>query len=255
VGDLETCPWPSFVGRTLSDVFVMEGRLGFTHGESVVLSHTGDVFNFFRATATDLLATDYIDIDSAHPLTSDFHSVVPWGGGMLLLSEAGEYELSGAPMLTPTTVRLDLLSQFGSSPKLRPVSAGSRLFLPRDRVPSGAQLIEYTHPPQESPKGDDVTAFVPNYLRGRIYAMAGEGAYGFLAVACDGDRGALYAYLYEYGEDGARRQGSWSRWAFPAGTEILHLDWARGSLGLLLKRPDGVYLETIHLSSSLIWEV
>jgi hypothetical protein len=49
VGDVtKTNPMPSFVGRTINDVFFHRNRLGFLSDESMILSRSGLYFNFFR---------------------------------------------------------------------------------------------------------------------------------------------------------------------------------------------------------------
>lgn len=252
VGDLEGAAWPSFHHKRISDVFHYEGRLGFVHGESVVMSRSGDLFNFFRETLQDVLPGDYIDIDNAHPLTSDFHSVFQWNGKLYLFSEAGQYELSGEPAITPQTVRLDLVSKFPNTSRVRPCPAGSRLFMARSRK-HATQVLDYMHPPQDRPTADDVTVNVPGYLRGPPAVMAGDGALGFLAVRC-GAGNVLYIYVHEYGPEGERYQSSWSRWVLSPAAEVIHMDTIDGSLGLLVKYPDGVFLETIDLSSALNYE-
>jgi hypothetical protein len=55
------------VDRAIDEVFFYLGRLGFTSRENVILSQAGEEFNFFRQTATDLLADDLIDIQERYP--------------------------------------------------------------------------------------------------------------------------------------------------------------------------------------------
>lgn len=252
VGDLNSSPWPSFVGHRISDVFFTQNRLGFVSGENVVLSRAGDLFNFFRETSLDVLPGDYIDVQSAHPLISNFHTALQWNGEMYLFSDTGQFVLSGEPVLTPQTVRLDLISRFPNSPRVRPFASGSVVFMARQHG-GRTQVLEYTVPTREweSPGAWDTTGFVPTYLDGEPLAITGDPALGFLAVLCGGQRNVLYVYIHASREDGTRLQASWSKWVFPAGTEIIHLDMMDGILGMVCRRPDGVYLETVDLSTTL----
>lgn len=253
VGDLDSAPWPSFVGQRITDVFAYQNRLGFIHGESIVLSRSGDLYNFFRETVQDVLPGDYIDVENGHALTGDFHSVGLWSNGLYVHSEAGQYILSGEPAMTPQTVRLDLASNFPNTSKVRPCYSGSRMFLARFQG-GRTRIFDYTHPPQERPHADDLTSLVPGYLRGYPVAVVGDGALGFLAVACSEERNVMYVFLHEYGNDGSRAQASWSRWVLPTGSTIVHLDMIDGNLGLVIRRGSSLFLESMDLTEALTYE-
>ena len=61
-GDYETAPDPSFIGYSISDVFIYKNRLGFLADENVILSQTREFFKYFPATVTTVLDTDPIDL-------------------------------------------------------------------------------------------------------------------------------------------------------------------------------------------------
>lgn len=247
VGDLDLCPWPSFLGRKITEPFFTEGRLGFVSGESVILSASGDLFRFFRQTITDLLADDYIDVSSAHPEISNFHSVLLWNEGVYLFSDKGQFRLDGEPVLTPTTVQLRKVSSYENSSRVRPLAAGGRLFLTRKRG-GACQVMEYQHPQDYAAFAEDISLHIPRYIRGGPLDIVGDGALGFVALLSDDDRRSLYIFSYVYGGNGERLQASWGRWDFPLGTTILYATMSGGVLSMVCKRADGVYLEAVDLS-------
>jgi hypothetical protein len=62
IGDEDTAPEPSFIGKVINDVFFHKNRLGFVGGESVVLSAIDDYFNFWPMTSLEILDDDPIDV-------------------------------------------------------------------------------------------------------------------------------------------------------------------------------------------------
>ena len=62
VGDDNTNPVPSFIGKTINKVLFFRNRLGFLSDENVILSQPGDLGNFFVNTALTVSGTDPIDI-------------------------------------------------------------------------------------------------------------------------------------------------------------------------------------------------
>lgn len=248
VGDMDTSPWPSFVGRRIREVFFYQNRLGFLTPDTIILSATGDLFNFFRQTATDLLPDDFIDVSDTQPFAANYESAEAWNGGMYIWCSQGPFVLTGEPVLSPQTVRLDFRGRYPIDSRVRPFVAGSRLFAARAR-PGSSQVLEITDPPQESMNVSDSTVHVPSLIPGRILGLTGDPALGFLAVHTGGR--SLYVHLYAFREDGYRMQSSWSRWDLPAGSTILHIEMSDGVLGIITKRADGVFYETISLSGAL----
>ena len=245
-GDLNTNPWPSMVGRTISSVFFTQNRLGFTCGDKVVLSEAAGHYNLFRTSVLSLIASDPIDIGSAHPVSAKFHSAVEWDRGALLQSDVAQFHLNGDPVLSPATVRLDLLSQYPNANTCSPLPAGGKVYLTQKR--SGATtVLAYEAPRDFPPTAENVTEHVPTYVSGSPLQMAGDASLGFLAVLTDSDRSVLYVYFYRHREDGVRVQSAWSKWQLPAGSSIRSMSMADGVLTLIVKRADGVYLETLDV--------
>lgn len=250
-GDLEIVPFPSFLEKTISDVLFYQNRLGFTCEENIVFSSAGDLFNFFRYSAAALLADDTIDVRSSHAEVSLFHSAVLWDKRLILFSENAQWEVTGDPVLTPTTIRIDCLSKYPNSPAHRPVVAGSRLYSTRGKG-GFTQVLEFYA--TESDNGlkleaVDITADLPKYVEGSPLALAGDASLGQLALLTDDDGLSLYVYSYLFnGQE--RVQSSWSRWNFAAG-QIVGLDCIDGKLGLVQVHDDGGYLSTIDLNVGL----
>lgn len=61
-GNEDSAPWPSFVGKTIRDIYLDRNRLCFLSDDNVIMSRSGDFFEFFRQTVVQLLDDDPIDV-------------------------------------------------------------------------------------------------------------------------------------------------------------------------------------------------
>lgn len=256
-GDLTLAPLPSFVDNEIADAFFYQNRLGFISNENVVLSESGNLFNFFRTTVTQLPDSDPIDVKSAHREVSLFKSAQLFNGSLYLTSDNAEWLVSGEPTLTPSSIRIDLVGQFPNSPTVRPVVCGTRMYAARGKG-GFTQVQEFYIPPSMSITSEntqfaavDVTADAPKYIKGNPLAFAGDASLGILALLTDENGQTLYIYSFALDpSNGQRSQSSWSRWQFASG-QIIGIDIVDGKLGVLALRSDGAYLGTIDLNVAL----
>lgn len=249
VGNIETIPFPSIVGKKIGELFFERNRLGMAAQGNVVLSQSGDLLNLFRQTATQLLPDDVIDVKST--LLADFHSAVHWNEGLMLWSSDAQTVVEGQPNLTPESIGLTRKTQFINSTRLRPVAAGRKLFFARGKGTS-TQVFEYSIVDnQGSADADDITKDQPTYIAGSPIAMAVDASHEFLALLTDADQSKLYVFCYHYSSQ-TRVQNAWSRWEFSPGTRIVDIGIMDGKLSMIVSRPQGVYLETIDLDPSAV---
>lgn len=248
-GDAETNPYPSFVDRKLVEPFFFRNRLGFLSGENVILSRSGDLFNFFRTSVIDLQVDDLIDIKSALSDVTIFHSATPWDDRLILWSENAQIIMTGEPLLTPTTVRLELASRYFNNAAVRPVAAGRRLFFAHQQAGS-SRIFQYLPPAfDDSTEAEarEITSEVPTYLTGEPVAMAVDAALGFLAVVTDGgSQNKIYVFTWA-----DQIFAGWSEWTFPTTTKLLSADVIDGKLGVVTKEPLGINLIEADLDLSI----
>ena len=213
VGDLENDPFPSFVDQEINDVFFFQNRLGFLSGESIIMSGAGDLFRFTRATTTDLLADDPIDITSAHKEVSTFDSAVIWKDQLVISSTGGQqFLLKGDPVLTPTTVRLDHLGSHAVS-AIRPVVWGDRLVLVSEAAEC-VQLNELYYDRDGNLQSNSLTDHIPVYIAGTPKSVVADSASGFLGVITDHVGTMRFYACNSELKDGERLFTAWNEWTF-----------------------------------------
>ena len=254
VGDLTSSTDPSFVGRTINDVFFFQNRLGFLSDENVVFSESGKYFNFYRSTVTALLDSDVIDVTASHTKVSILNHAVPYNKSLLIFSEQSQFIIAGDQVLTPTAISLKVSTEFPCDINVKPLAAGRNCYFSVTKGNYHA-VREYSTTTNYGIGVDDameITAHVPKYLPAGAYKMAGSANEDMFVFLTTGDTKSLYLYKYFYTSTNEKAQSSWSRWSFGANDTILNADFIQSTLYLVISRPDGVYFESIDCSLGYI---
>ena len=243
-GDDNTNPRPTFIDNQVSDVFFYQNRLCFLSGENVVMSRSGQFFNFWRQTATDLLDTDPIDIAVTGTTVNKLHHGVPFNRTLMLFSGQNQFLMNHGQTLSPRSVTADPATSFEASTRVKPVGLGPSVFFP---VPSGrfTTIREYFVQEGEATNdAADVTEQVPRFIPEDVDVMTAATNEGMLFVHCGQEPGRIYAYRMHWGNN-EKVQSAWGPWEVPG--EILSLQVLENYLMVLTEHDDGVYLNRINL--------
>ena len=246
VGDDSTNPFPTFLGNTINDIFFHRNRLGFLSDENVIFSEAGNYYNFFATTALTSIDSNPIDVAVSNNQVSILRHAVPFNEALLLFSELQQFKVTAGDALTPTSVSIDVSTQFESSSKAKPTPAGKYVFFPFKRGSfSGIReyFIDFTN---EVNDATEVTAHVPQYIPGEVTKLASSSNEDMLVCLSDTETKNMYVYRY-YWQGNEKLMSSWSVWKFDA--DILDCEFLGSKLYVLFQRTDGVYLETLNLST------
>lgn len=247
-GDDDSNPVPSFIGSKISDIFFYRNRLGFTAGEAVILSGTGDFFNFWMASATDVLDTDPVDLSVSHNKVSIIKHVVPYQEELLLFADKTQFALKADGVLTPKNATIVNTTEYDCSSNVRPVGVGRHLYFPVERA-EYASINEYyiLEEVSEIKTAQDITSHVPNYIPKGVYNIASSTSENILLVMTTGDVKSLYVYKFLF-IDQQRVQSSWSKWTFEG--EIIGGNFVNDTLYLVTRYNEMLYLEKILFTSN-----
>lgn len=244
-GDDLTNPAPSFVGRTINDIFLFRGRLGFLADESVILSESANYFNFWRTTAANLLDTDPIDVASSYPEITILRHAVPFSERLILFSDKVQFVLDAPTTLSSSTVRMASIANYEMLRSCRPVLIGQEVFF--SFVRGGYSGVRAFMPNQADASllvAPEASSQVPKYIPGNMKVIAGTTHENILACQSYGDNSTVYIYKW-FDADGSRIQSSWSKWIF-RDTIVRGMVWLRSSLYLVMQRgAEGLFLEKI----------
>ena len=255
-GDAESNPSPSFVGKTLRDVFYYKNRLGLLAGENIIFSGAGVYDNFYRSTVTALLDSDLVDVAVSSAKVSQLEYAVPFQNNLMLFSDQTQFILNVDELLTPTSVSIDTATEYDVAPGVRPVGIGSDVyFLTESGNHSRVREYFVRNDSTNGSAATDVTAHVPRYLPRGIKNLAGNSNEDLLCVISDeeGHTNRVYIYKFFWTEDG-KVQSSWSHWEVNAADDakLIAVATLENHIYVLIERTDGVYLERADVQSGYV---
>jgi hypothetical protein len=248
VGDVKSNPLPSFINRKIADLFFFSNRLGFIAEDKVVMSRFGDFYNFFKASATQVLDTDPIDVAVSHTKAIDLQHAVAYQETLTLFSDGVQFQLRDAETTTAKTVGFTQTTEYNCSKAVRPVANGAYLYFTHERGENGSAVREYRVNKSESANtATDITAHVPKYIKGNIVTMASSPSENIIVATGGRQKNVLYVYEF-YWQDDAKIQNSWSRWVFEEGTDILSASFIGSTLWVSVIRGTTLTIESADLS-------
>lgn len=249
IGDTNTNPVPSFIDSSISDIYFFRNRLGVVSGDNVVMSRSGQYFNFWRETVTDLLDTDPIDVSVTGTAVASLNFAVPFNQTLMLFGGQQQYTLSAGQVLSPRTVSIDPATSFESSPDVRPVGLGPSVYFP---VPAGlyASLMEYyVQDDAVSNDAADTTSHVPRYLPADIESLTAATNEDMVFLMAPSQANTVYVYRMHWKND-EKVQSSWNKWTVPG--KVINLVVLENRLMILIERHDGVHLIAVDLRSDQV---
>lgn len=223
VGDDISAKLPSFVGKQIRDMFFYRNRLGFTSDENVILSRSGDFFNFFVTTARASVDDDPIDVAVSHTKSAIINFAIPFNTVLLLFSDGVQFQLTSQSVLTPKTVNVTQITEFDSRSTVRPVVSGKSLYFAVDRKPWSAIKEYFVEPLTYVNNATDSTAHCPQYIPEGVLQIGTTTAEDIVTVLSETEGNALYVYRYYEDADKNKLQAAWSKWIFGTGTILFHV--------------------------------
>ena len=226
-GNDETNPHPTFandpenfLGTKINALTFHQNRLVFATDESVCMSESGDIWNFYRTTVTTLLDSDPIDVATTHSKISILREMISYEDRLVLISDQTQFVAYGDPVLTPSTVSISPITSFEASKSAQPVFQGGSVFFPFKRGESSGVREWYSNDASNFTfSSNDITAHIPQYIKGNITKLAASSQENIILCLTDADRDTIYCFNYfETGQ--GREQFAWSKYTFPG--SIVH---------------------------------
>lgn len=261
VGNIANVPPPSFVGKKINSMFFWRGRLGILSDENVIMSRSGNLFNFWPKSASVVADDDPIDESVNSQKVATLRHAVPFQRTCVLFSDTTQFILSAgtSDILTPRTFHADPATDFDSSSLCTPVSSGEDLFFVYERSSNAGGNVysgvrEYFVNQQASTNDAvDVTSHIPQYIPSQVIGASVSSTEDVLLLWNRNGAIGEYknVYWYKYLWDGDKRiQSAWGRWTFRPSDGVLSASVNKTTVYFVIMRADGVYLERMELQSS-----
>ena len=199
IGDDNTNPIPSFIGRQIEGVFVYRNRLGFLSGDSVILSRADDFFNFWNKTALTVSDDDPVDIDCTSTKPQTLRYVVPQSTGLVIFGQSEQFLLSTTgDIMSPKTAKVNRLSSFDTSENVAPLDTGIAIGFVNTTASNTRHFEIFDVSSDTSPKAAETSLPVSDLLPDDVDLYANDTNLSVFSLATkNGNRLYFYRYLQQ----------------------------------------------------------
>jgi len=249
-GDDETNPFPQFVGKTISDLFYHQGRLGMLSGETLHMSETNQSTNFFLPTVLTSLDTQPIEISNAGTEISLLEFAIPYSESLLLFSKLQQNVLRADNILTSKSASIKTATTFEASLKAKPSSSGKFVFFAEKRGAHTGIREYFVDSSTNTMDAAQITMHVPKYIDGEATQLLASSNADMLLVRTNDSDSEDTIFVYRYTWLGtSKAQASWSKWTFDG--KIRGMGFLETDLILIIERTLGgttrSYIEKLNL--------
>ena len=246
VGDDETNPIPSFVGKKISNLFFYRNRLGFLAGDSVVLSKAGDFFNFFATSAVQAVADDPIDISASSTRPAVLKYARSTSAGLVLFGERDQFLLStDGDVLSPTTAKVNTLSSFECDAEVEAESLGTTMAFVA-KTPLFTRVYEIGDiSTDRAPTMGETTAIVPEFIPASADSLATSSTQSMISIGTVG-KNKMFQYRFIEQRDG--RASSWYTWTLTG--NLLDQFFDQSTLYVVVTSDSQVFLKSYDLTQA-----
>lgn len=242
VGDDDSNPDPSFVGKGINGMFLFKGRLGFLSEENVILSEVTVLENFYRTTVIQSLASDVIDVASTTGRVSTLYHAASFSDELVLFSDKQQFRLSSGNTLSAETVGITNSTAYPCSTLVTPVTVGSSAYFTADG-PSNTLVREiFIDADRQTVEGEDIAVQVPSYIPQNIRGLTASAEADAMVLFSNDDKRSLWLYKW-YITENRKVQSAWCRWEFDEGVKIAGAQFLGSYLYIIYKYNDELRLD------------
>lgn len=217
-GSADSNESPAFIGRKINDIFMFQGRMGLLSGESVSMSESQAISNFYRTTCIQQEPDERIDVDLNFGRVNVLYAATPIRDQLLVHSDKGQFLLfSPNNVLSPQTISASQIADYKVSTAVKPVILGDTAMAVAD-IGTYTQVREfYLRLADGRILANDLTVAVPQYIPAGARSIAASRDHKFSAIYTTGASNCLYIYKYEMAGE-TKVQSAWSKWELGDGT-------------------------------------
>ena len=213
VGDDNTNPMPTFVGKRVNKVLFHRNRLAILAGENVVTSRPGTLGtpDFFIESALTVSASDPIDISAASMFPSDIFDGIEINAGLLVFSTNQQFLLaSDDTVLNPDTAKLRSVSTYNYNKDMSPISLGTTIAY-IDNSNKFSRMNQMANTAREGePSIAEISKLVPTLLPKDLDLLTNSRENSIILI---GKTNSDIVFGYKYLQVGDRtEQQAWFKW-------------------------------------------
>lgn len=225
IGDNDSNPMPTFVGRSITGMAFFKNRLVMMSGENVICSEAGKYFNFFASTAITFIDSDPIDLSCGSLKPIELRHSVQTPRGLVLFADNAQYILeTTTDAFSASTAEINLLSSYSQSPQIAPVDVGSTLIFieQADKATSVYEML-IGGGDGVKPQVAELSRTVPSYIPADIRQLKADSSASTFGLQSRREPNALYMFRF-YNAGSERQFASWFKWVLPGNIEMFEFD-------------------------------
>lgn len=239
-GDVVTNRDPSFIGTPINGIASFQGRMVILAGESLIASTTDNYFDFWKKSATTLIASDRIDIFANSDQVSILKRAVQHNRNLVVFSENAQFVIPGRQAFQPSTAALTQTTVFEADLNADPLANGQNVIFGINYGQFAGIREFYTDSEFDTDNAEPITRQVERYLPGRVKNFASSTDYNAVIVTTTG---SPLLFLYQYLWAGADKvQSAWSQWDLT--DAVVHAFFVQSTLYLVKRTSSNVYYLT-----------
>lgn len=213
VGDEDTNPEPSFIGRAISSMFFFANRLGFLSEDALIMSQPGDYFNFFNVSSLTTSDADPIDLTASSSQPAFLKAAVGQESGLVLFAERVQFSMKSSDVaFAASTVKLEEMSNHFYRSPVRPIQTGSSIIFLSESQTHTKVMEMIAASGENRSLAADITRICPEYVSGGL-TFAEVSPNTDTVVMGDGSN-EVFIFKY-YNQAGERQLAGWAKWLFP----------------------------------------
>ena len=247
-GDDNTNPFPSFVGKTIRDIFFFKNRLGILTDSNIIFSEADEYFNFFRTTTQQLLDSAVIDVGLSHTKVAILEHAVPFQEKLMLFSQGSQFVLRGSDVLSPKTVAISPVTEYDLSDGIQPVALGNYIYFPFKRNDFEGVYEYFVDNNTETFNAEEITEQIPKYITSDVQKIVGSQAENTIVMSTTADAKTLFVYKY-FWSNKEKIQSAWMKFTF--NRDVRGFDFIDSNLHLITADTDGLHLEKLTLEDGI----
>lgn len=250
VGDIETCPDPSFVGHTLNDMFIFNNRLGFLSENNVVMSRIDEFSVFYRTSTATSLSADRVDVKAAVPSSryTDLNFGVTFETALLMFGDAAQYILNTNTGFDLTKTSLQSSTEYEASKKCAPLNIGSSVYFAVQRGDFSG-IFDLSRKDGLGLTAEEATYHISTYIKGTVNEMTYSSVENIFFARTFEEKRTIYVQN-RFIRQTVLEQNAWHKWTVP--NDILYINVLGSKLYICMIADDGVSLIRTSVDISTI---
>jgi len=199
---------------TIQDLTFFRGRFVFASGESIIMSKTDDLFNFFPQNIVgDVLDDDPIDLTVVSPGSAIIKQIVPFNKTLVLLSDEKQFELTAGTILTPTTVSVSETTGYTTNNNVRPITVRNSLVFVAEEFNNSRTYEYFFSEAINTSVANEISDNTPTFVSAGVIQIAGTSASDSYYLLSANAPTTIFVYNY-FWQGNRKVQSSWHKFTF-----------------------------------------